>query len=361
MLFSIHYLRGLAALFVVMYHYRRILNDVYVQKDLGDILFNGAFFGVDLFFMISGFVIVLSTKNDNSLISFYAKRFFKIYPVYIAVFIVWVIMQHPSTFDVELAIKSLFFIHFDYTKPAPWFGYSSINTAWTLTYEVLFYFIFSLGLLLNHKHRTIISSSITLLLFISANYYFNGFISFNPHTTIGNGETSGLIKLVGSPLMLEFIFGMITCELYLNTKRNEPYVFLKNTTKPFFIISMAFFLLSISRGDIPHGPLDIGIPCFLLLLSFVSYERHYGLKQSKILSFLGDISYPLYLVHLVVSGYMYDIKKIFPYYAELHGFSRLLFLLLTSFALAYVIHLCIEKPASKIARVALDKFKIRQA
>lgn len=47
---SIHYLRGVAALLVVAYHNKQYLNEVYAQKDLGDLLFISGGFGVDLFF-----------------------------------------------------------------------------------------------------------------------------------------------------------------------------------------------------------------------------------------------------------------------------------------------------------------------
>ncbi|EJH5927203.1 acyltransferase family protein, partial [Escherichia coli] len=58
MVLSIHYLRGVAALFVVLFHLRSIIAGAYAQENLGDILFDYGYFGVDLFFMISGFVIV---------------------------------------------------------------------------------------------------------------------------------------------------------------------------------------------------------------------------------------------------------------------------------------------------------------
>ena len=50
---SIHQLRGIAALLVVLFHFRGYLNGIYAQKDLGYILFGAGAFGVDLFFMIS--------------------------------------------------------------------------------------------------------------------------------------------------------------------------------------------------------------------------------------------------------------------------------------------------------------------
>ena len=83
MILSLQYLRGIAALLVVLYHYRGELNSIYAQKGLGDLLFSNGYIGVDLFFMVSGFVIMLSTEKDKSSLSFAIKRIFRIYPVYI--------------------------------------------------------------------------------------------------------------------------------------------------------------------------------------------------------------------------------------------------------------------------------------
>ncbi|HEG2001851.1 TPA: acyltransferase family protein [Enterobacter asburiae] len=78
MILSIHYLRGIAALLVVLFHFRDKLNNVYTQKDLGDLLFGGGLAGVDLFFLISGFIIVYSTKKKeiNNILFFFCKKGF---------------------------------------------------------------------------------------------------------------------------------------------------------------------------------------------------------------------------------------------------------------------------------------------
>ncbi|WRY23622.1 acyltransferase family protein [Escherichia coli] len=78
---SIHYLRGVAALLVVAYHNKQYLNEVYAQKDLGDLLFISGGFGVDLFFIISGFIIMLSSQKRNKFpINFMTEAFFQDLP-----------------------------------------------------------------------------------------------------------------------------------------------------------------------------------------------------------------------------------------------------------------------------------------
>lgn len=85
MLNSIQYLRGIASLFVVLFHMKWMINNIYTQNDLGDLLFISGNFGVDLFFVISGFVICLSTEKleSHTAIRFIIRRFFRIYPLLI--------------------------------------------------------------------------------------------------------------------------------------------------------------------------------------------------------------------------------------------------------------------------------------
>lgn len=108
---SIHYLRGIAALLVVAYHNKQYLNEVYAQKDLGDLLFISGGFGVDLFFIISGFIIMLSSqkKETNSPINFMTRRFFRIYPVFFICTILFFLLN-PVFTESEL-LRSLFLLH----------------------------------------------------------------------------------------------------------------------------------------------------------------------------------------------------------------------------------------------------------
>lgn len=54
MIYSIGYIRGLSALFVMLFHYKDFLNDVYAKKNLGSILFGSGYVGVDLFLLLAG-------------------------------------------------------------------------------------------------------------------------------------------------------------------------------------------------------------------------------------------------------------------------------------------------------------------
>ncbi len=360
MIKSVHYLRGIASLFVVFFHFRIFLNDAYVQKDLGDMLFSAGYFGVDLFFMISGFVIVYSTKNDNSIFSFSVKRLFKIYPVYLFCLALYISAIYPNV-NYNSIIKSLLFLQLDYNSAAPFYGYSVIGAAWTLTYELIFYMFFLIALKMSHRYRILISSVMMLSVFSYLNIKYNGYIDLNPYEQLNLSVTNsiqGLVKNFASPLLIEFIFGMLTCEIYMRTRADNK--ILKSICSFSFYSSLcllAFYALADGSGG--HGIINVGYACFLLLLSSVILEKIKGIKENKYLNFLGDISYPLYLTHPIVVTFVPLHGEFFQLYTHASGFGKFIYLIFISILISYLIHLIIEANTSKLARVIINKFRTK--
>ncbi|KFD06908.1 acyltransferase [Rahnella aquatilis CIP 78.65 = ATCC 33071] len=89
-IYSVQALRGLSALFIMFYHFRWSLNTV--SSNLGEILFWWMSISVDLFFIISGFVIAITTKHMESNIcnfkSYCNKRIKRIFPAYYGLLII---------------------------------------------------------------------------------------------------------------------------------------------------------------------------------------------------------------------------------------------------------------------------------
>ncbi|HCD4632168.1 TPA: acyltransferase, partial [Citrobacter freundii] len=204
MLLSLQYLRGIASLLVVLYHARGEISNVYAQSNLGELLFGNGYIGVDLFFMISGFVIMLSTEKDKSSFSFIIKRLFRIYPVYL-VFLFALVFLQGRPFDVNL-LKSLLFINLDLFSEAPWFGYTIIFTAWTLMFEIIFYMLFYISLALSWKYRGYICMLLIASIVLGTNLYFNGSVNFSGYSSITiapNQEHSiwlGMARVLSSPM-----------------------------------------------------------------------------------------------------------------------------------------------------------------
>lgn len=356
MIFTIHYIRGIAALLVVLFHFRADLNKVYSQQDLGDLLFGSGMAGVDLFFIISGFIIVVSTSRieSNSGIKFILRRVFRIYPLLIfSVFMFWVLMTDMKSFT--LLFKSMLPMQLNYNEPSPYYGYNMLNPAWTLTYEIYFYAIFFVGMSISHKYRSIISSSLILVIMASVQkFYGPWFIDAN--LSVNASPDNGflpLIKLASSPMLIEFVIGIALAELYMKI----PATRLRVNVWPVVLLGCTiYFILFSSKAYFSHGILGFGTWSLFLIIPFLLYEKTADVKPSRILAFLGDISYPLYITHIVTAVIVSNYNAYVPAYSYATGVSMLLIYLTCSILFAYVCHVFIEKPMHRISRKIIRRF-----
>ncbi|HEK0545682.1 acyltransferase [Proteus mirabilis] len=356
MVWSVHYLRGIAALFVVFYHTRSYLNHIYAESKLGDMFFGWGYFGVDIFFMISGFVIMLSTENEKSKVSFPIKRFFRIYPLYFVVLMFFVIdFSLKGSIPTTNIVKSIFFIHLNYDINAPFFGYSVNLPGWTLTYELMFYGVFFIALCISHKYRSFICSGLIIVIYFTINLNFSH-LEFNAYSSVNyNGRYTPIIKILSSPMMWEFIIGMMLFYIYSFLKKynyllRSSNVLIINTI--IFIFSISLIISPIKYG---HGLLNVGVGCFLLLLTCIIYELSGRLKKSALLSFFGDISYSLYISHAFTIMILTTNKELFSYVNQLRGFNKQLIVLTIVIAFAFILHKAIEIPLVSFGKSFLKK------
>lgn len=158
-IYFIEVLRGPAALLVVAYHIAGVLMGAYsFWPNMGRDLFRNGNLGVDLFFMISGFIICYATKSQDSNYrsTFIIRRFFRIYPLFfVCLTVAW--LTYNSGYDYSKFLLSATLMQNDYAGKAPFYGYNMLYPAWTIAYEVILYFslecvlIISSGELLQHS------------------------------------------------------------------------------------------------------------------------------------------------------------------------------------------------------------------
>ncbi|HCJ6015341.1 TPA: acyltransferase [Escherichia coli] len=351
---SIQYMRGIAALLVVLFHFRMPLNGVYEQKNLGDLLFINGSIGVDLFFIISGYIISFATEKPESTITFALKRIFRIWPVYIFLLISMCLIDNS---DYSF-IKSLFFIHADYSKHAPFFGYSMIASAWTLTFEIYFYIIFMISMCISHKYRILISSLSIMTLNISLQYIFNHEYSLAGYATAHYyGFMTPAIKVLSSPMMLEFVCGMLAYRLLslFNKSNNEILI---SFLRYFFYASAIYFIYVFSSGyNANHGLFGFGIASLLLFISVVALEKTSCIFHSKIMLKLGDLSYSMYISHIVVSSYLIYYAANSQWYVSSEGFSKLFLRVSLTIFVSGIVYNIIEKPFIKVGRYFISRIK----
>jgi exopolysaccharide production protein ExoZ len=188
---NVQVLRAVAALLVVFIHLDTLL------ASLGLPVFGGG--GVDVFFVISGFIMVYTTSlRDTGPWSFFADRIARIVPLYWSLTLALIVLNfvapallHSQATWREL-IESLVFVPFE--KPngliAP-----VLYVGWTLNYEMFFYLLFAGGLLL-HNRRLGVATVVFCLVFLVA----IGLVE-RPQGVIGRFYTS--------TILLEFAVGAV--------------------------------------------------------------------------------------------------------------------------------------------------------
>ena len=326
---GVQVLRALAAFSVVINHM------AFVE--------NGGF-GVDIFFCISGFIMMYVTEKGAH--HFISKRIIRIIPLYylISIFTFVCALLIPSLFEKTamspvFLVKSMLFIPFDIGNGVI---QPIVRVGWTLNYEVFFYLILWISLHINHKFRAFIASGIIMLLVISGMVFDNKFIPF---------------EYWSDSIMIEFIFGMIA---YTSVKNLTKCLDFDNSKVAYRFVMlvpallMYIFMWSVKYkaifDDVPRF-IIFGIPAFVIFLTV--FLATYGCKLPKILVYLGDISYSVYLLH-------YFIVRLFNHYICPDGVADAVtiiiaaFLILIIIAVSSVSYYVIEKKCSALLKRLLN-------
>lgn len=351
---GLQYMRGIAALMVVLFHLKERLPDNIAP------FFNNGRGGVDIFFIISGFIIYFITQNSSELNpkTFIIKRAFRIFPLYWFVFLISTFLFFTK-FDFTSVVRGFFLFHNNYQAPAPGFGFSIVGVAWTLTYEIYFYAIFLICSLLSNRFRGEITSFVLLILPVALQFHFNGDFSLSSSVSVnvhGNGLFSQALHIVSSTMIYEFVLGIILCKAYLRLeKATIPVMVWRTLFAMSTTLSVAIFYNDVGlwfgiykpyNGNISNalgcgGFIFMAIPFALMFLFF---ELSKFKKTIPPLMFLGNISFSLYLCHWFVNRLFTD------YMPDFNSMNSFFVVIILSFLMAYACHILIEKPGVKLIR-----------
>lgn len=350
---SIQYIRAIACMMVVLFHFRGTINNVYPVKDIGNMLFRWGEIGVDAFFIISGFIISYATMHKESLSVFYIKRFFRIYPAYLLAIVLLYPVFETSGF-ARYFIDSLLLKPIDESKGSPFWGYQNLTVAWSLLYEVVFYIIYGACMIASHKHRNIICCSVIILICFTSQLAMTGSFMFGPG---GGAEINSFPQLSAatSSMMLTFIIGIILFEI-CNFLVEKNIKISKGIMIKSIALSTCFFFACYFNGFFSwHGVNRSVIFIAPIVFSIVIYDCLYGIGNCRILSFLGDKSYSLYLFHTIVPTYMFIYLG--SEYRDLNGVAKLAVILSASICFSYIASRFVETPSVRISRKLIGKFK----
>ncbi|MBP0994770.1 acyltransferase [Enterobacter hormaechei] len=346
---SVHYLRAIACIAVLVDHFSGLL---IINGNPIPYLERGAF-GVDLFYIISGFIIYISSgnKEGNTPVKFIAKRFFRIYPLMI---VAWVIgMTFVFNYNgVWEFFSPLLLVYQNYNGLAPQFGTHAMGTPWTLAYELLFYGIFVFALSITHKHRAALSILLLVLIPVSLQFAFNGSFSIQSSAFAKADEDIpfyGLIRMASGTIMFEFAVGIVFGVVFKKMRKIDT------TSTASTIIFYSGILLAIAilltNGDgiSTFGLQGFFIPSLVLFLSFFFRDKTYTIKHNEFLDFFGNISYSLYITHFII--YVWIVHHLDRVWMEpVRGYPIVIIGMVISVIFSWICYNFIEKPGVRLGK-----------
>ncbi|CAM3817230.1 acyltransferase family protein [Ectopseudomonas alcaliphila] len=277
MLVSVQALRALAAWVVVFHHVMQVFFDFQADSFVGRFFAERGAVGVDIFFVISGLVIYLSTQGKRiTPWRFMLSRVVRIVPAYwlysliAALIIAFANPVMPvQKFDLHHLLLSLLFIPAE--NPGGFGLYPTLNVGWTLNYEMFFYLLFALAFMLTERLR---------LLFIVLALATFSLLATQPWMS----------DFYRNSIVYEFVFGMLLGAIY---KRGW---IRQGLWLPLLVIAAA--LLAIHQVDSSMRLLHWGLPSTLIVAACIAMEPWF--QDNRLLRHMGDCSYSVYLLHVIV-------------------------------------------------------------
>jgi len=349
-LVSLQVLRAIAAIMVAVGHLYGI-----DQRFFGEPVLSASaqfgFAGVDLFFVLSGFVMVHLTRfgaGSASIVpAFLFARIARIYPMWWialgAISIVWMI--RPGWVFASISGAPNFLADFalwPHQRPP------LLAVGWTLIHEMYFYCAFALLLLL--PARRLVSGLIGWMVMVTIGNFWLTFDS----TAI---EASPMVTLITHPLTLDFGFGAAVGLFAARGLRPMPQVLIG------FGVAWALVACFLEY----QSPLilfennwlrvvSLGSAWALIVWGMVGLETDRGYVPLKALSGLGDSSYALYLIHVPIYAACARLIAPFSGSGVLDNVISWLGLLIIAVTTAFLMHQLIERPILKLLTKLRYKF-----
>jgi exopolysaccharide production protein ExoZ len=276
----IQVLRAIAAMMVVVHHATIMLND---RDGLHTGNWTNGAAGVDIFFVISGFVMTLSSAPLRNTLhparTFLARRLERIVPLY------WIITTVKVLSVVALpglALNAL---------GTPWHVIASylflpagmdpvVVVGWTLNFELLFYLIFAVVLAVRGS----------LLMVLAPVLLVVPLLSYLPQPHVPTG-----LRVYESSMVFEFLFGVLLAMAVDWVRRWNIAV-----AVGFVTVGFTVFFHWGAPIALPWRGLDWGLPALAVVAGTIALEHRLGKFAPKWMLELGDASYSIYLVHGLV-------------------------------------------------------------
>lgn len=288
-LHNLDYLRGIAAFGIMLYHY---LSWTYGNFESKSFMGRVGVYGVSIFYVLSGLTlyhvyIQRMVPNREDLFQFAKKRFFRIFPLLWLATIASVLLKReiPNWENLFLNLSGLF----GFVK---WDTYFSTGV-WSIGNELVFYVFFPFFIYFSKNNKSVFYLISTLIFLIYLQFAFS---ILSPEKTITEQWRNYV-----NPLNQVFLFlgGYLIGFLSEKKEIRNEYSWL------FMIGGLALFTSYPSYGDniylvTGYNRLIFTLSCFMMVLGIYKVKGQLPKNLQTPLSWLGEASYSVYLLHPIV-------------------------------------------------------------
>ena len=329
MLVHIQILRFLAALAVVAFHALGLAPKAFeVPESAVSLALSYGGHGVDLFFVISGFIIFYTSRSAAlTPADFLRRRIERVVPLYFFVILAFTLLAialpavfgTPGWYTPRHILKSLAFVSFTDGEPPV------VAVGWSLEYEMYFYLV------------------VALLMALTREPWRNVVTIFSALAIVG--QLPGVSAALGNyafftdAMILEFVLGVIVGQLFVQGRIGLP-----------FLIPTACAFAAVLASDPFNRAIMAGLPaaCLVAAAAFISRARSNSSWAERVLARLGDASYSIYLAQVeTVSLAAVAIANLIP------AIAPMLLLIVTScivVMLGGLLNTLVERPLLELCR-----------
>lgn len=331
-LLSIQALRAAAALGVMALHVENEVMLHVIRAPVASMTFLAGAAGVDLFFVISGFVMVYASETlfgrREAPILFFLRRLARIAPLYwtlTTALILYILAAHGGRLMEIYSPASLVasFLFYPYPR-LDGLAFPVHLLGWTLNYEMFFYVVFAIAIVLP-RLQAVIAVSVFFITIAAAGAVF---------------ALPLPLSFWADPIILEFCFGMLIALSYRNGLRLSPAIS--------WALGLAACVAFMRYPTSGSRVLFWGLPSAALVaaLALSSHTWHPG-PVGRFFGLLGDASYSLYLVHgLVYAVVHWTLARWIDFSPFPWVYALLAFLLAIAGGLCS--YLLFERPATRM-------------
>jgi exopolysaccharide production protein ExoZ len=294
--------------------------------------------GVDIFFVISGFVIVHASANlfgrQGATTRFLRRRLTRIVPLYWALTTLFLAMELLNTSAVHAEIGGggyilASYLFFPFPRPDG-LVQPALGLGWTLNYEMFFYCLLS-PFLRYRREAAVAGCAISLCVVVAGEYFGNV------------GATA--LQFWANPIVLEFVLGMAIAVAVARGLSLPGWARLVLA-----VLAVGYMHV---QGDLPFNArvLTFGIPGAMLVVAAVSGVRaESDSRAMRYLVRLGDASYAMYLFHPFVMRTATLLGERLGAHSEASGITIVVLSLVVAQACALLINMIFERRVTALLR-----------